>query len=82
MTIIRTSESYFSMPREAARDERLTFQERGVLVYMLSFPDGEPIEVDGIPLNGLKEKGLHRILKKLSRYGYVTLEFEENEAGS
>ena len=78
-TIIRSPRTqdnpYFMCRRATAQDNRLSFEARGVLVYLLSKPDTweiQPAELQ--TAGGCGRDRIYRILKELREAGYLVQE--------
>lgn len=73
--IIRTLHTadrpYFAMSRAAAQDARLSWEERGMLAYLLSKPDDWQVNVKDLQQNCGRDK-VYRILADLEAHGYLT----------
>lgn len=68
--------------RATAQDNRLTFQARGMLAYLLSKPDTweiQPAELQAAGRCGRDR--VHKILSELEEYGYLTKEQPRIEEG-
>lgn len=75
MTIItrKRADQYAIVPNAVANDERLTFEERGVLVYLLAKPHDWNVSVANLQnVGGIGRDKVYRILKKLAEIGYIT----------
>ena len=76
-TIIRAPRSsehpYFVCRRACAQDDRLTWEARGVLWYVLSKPDDWEIQETDLSQHCGRDK-VRKILKELEKYGYLTRE--------
>lgn len=70
----RSGTGAFPFAREAARDNRLSLQARGLLAFILSFPDGaevDPTEMArDLPFPNTA-KDVRLALADLERYGYL-----------
>jgi hypothetical protein len=73
-TIIRakhdTNNPYFMMQRDTAQDERLSWESRGMLCYLLSKPDNWAIQVIDLTQQCGKGK-VYRIITELKKSGYI-----------
>lgn len=83
-TIIRTPKerNYFSVARATAQDSTLSFEARGVLLYLLSKPDDWIVQ----PADLMREGGIGRdkaksLLKELREAGYIQTEMLHDELG-
>jgi DNA-binding transcriptional ArsR family regulator len=76
-------EANFVMVRNAvARDERLSFRARGVLVAILSRPDDWSISAENLAREGSESVGvIYKTLKELEEAGYVKRRRVRNELG-
>lgn len=74
---------YAQIPNSTLRDDRLSFEARGVLAMILSLPDDWSINVAWIckqsPSAG-RDK-VTRILKELQDFGYMVKRVKQNEDG-
>lgn len=75
-----TENPYFLMARATAQDERLSFEARGLLAYLLSKPDGWEVKVFDLTQN-CGENRVYRILKELRSNGYMTFQRTRGEDG-
>ena len=74
MSIIRVvkDSKYFAASNEPFNDERLSWEARGVMGYLLSKPDNWQVMFNDLVNNGpAGEKMIRRILKELQEYGYL-----------
>lgn len=83
-TIIRTPKErhYFSVSRATAQDATLSFEARGVLLYLLSKPDDWTVQIADL----MREGGIGRdkakaILKELRAAGYIETEITHDDDG-
>jgi DNA-binding MarR family transcriptional regulator len=76
-------EAHFVMVRNSvARDERLSFRARGVLVAVLSRPDDWSISAENLAREGNEGvQTIYRALKELEAAGYVERRKVRNKAG-
>jgi hypothetical protein len=84
MSIIRQPHrrNYTVLPNAALRDERLSFRATGLLTYLLSLPDGAPI--DSVALSQRKSEGRNAIraaYRELIDAGYVVRSKEQKDDG-
>ena len=84
VTIIRALHSkenpYFMMLRDTAQDPRLTFEERGMLAYLLSKPgDWEIKEADLQKVGNCGRDKVRKILDCLNEHGYLTKAHEREK---
>lgn len=85
-TIIRTpkdgSSPYVATSRAAAQDERLSFEARGMLWYLLSKPNDWEIVIGDLGRAGKCGRNrVYRILRELQKYGYLVRERVRDEKG-
>lgn len=82
ITIVRAEHSsanpYFMMARETAQDERLSFEARGMLAYLLSKADGWKILVSDLCQQCGRTR-VYRILNELKAAKYI--EYERKSGG-
>lgn len=74
MTIItrKRADQYAIIPNAVASDDRLTFEERGVLVYLLAKPHDWNVSVKNLQNEGgIGRDKVYRILQKLEEVGYL-----------
>lgn len=77
---------YFSMARKTAQDNRLSWEARGVLSYLLSKPDDWKVLIVDLKQNCGRDK-VRKILNELKTFGYLEItqlhdakgKFQENE---
>jgi hypothetical protein len=64
---------YLQIRRSTAQDARLTFEARGVLLYLLSKPEGWTVlNSDLLKQGNIGMHTLKRVLKELEQYGYMS----------
>ena len=64
------------------RDERLSFEARGFLAFLLTFPDDWEFNYNGLSsMTGLSEKTIMRLVKELKTAGYISQKKRKNGAG-
>ena len=85
-TIIRTPKGsgrpYFTMTLGAAQDDRLSFEARGLLCYLLSKPDDWEVKIDDLKRAGnCGRDRIYRILEELLAAGYLERIQERDEQG-
>lgn len=69
---VKKAKDYFTASNEPFNDERLSWEARGALGYLLSKPDGWEIkEKDLINKGPAKLHKVTRMIKELKRYGYI-----------
>jgi hypothetical protein len=73
---------FAQIPRALIEDERLTWQARGVLAYLVSKPNDWQVRVTDLVNRGdLKRDGIYGILKELEANGYVGRSQTQETAG-
>jgi hypothetical protein len=74
---------YRMVSRSAMEDDRLTFEARGVLAYILVKPDNWHVQVADLRRAGnLGRDKTYRILNELIAFGYVVREIERQADGT
>ena len=64
---------YLQIRRSTAQDDRLSFEARGVLLYLLSKPEGWTVlNSDLLQQGNIGMHILKRLLKELEQYGYMS----------
>ena len=84
MTIItrKRSDQFAIIPNAVASDDRLTFEERGVLVYLLAKPHDWNVSVKNLQNEGgIGRDKVYRILQKLEQVGYLKREQTKSSDG-
>ena len=84
MTIItrKRSDQFAIIPNAVASDDRLTFEERGVLVYLLAKPHDWNVSVKNLQNEGgIGRDKVYRILQKLEQIGYLKREQTKSSDG-
>ena len=84
MSIIRVvkDSKYFAASNEPFNDERLSWEARGVMGYLLSKPDNWQVMFSDLVNSGPAGiKVITRILKELQEYGYLERERLNNGGG-
>lgn len=80
--IIVPERGYFSLPRNAAQDERLTLETRGLLALMLSLPHDWDYTVSGLAVKaGCGREKMRRMLRELEGVGYLAREQTHDGGG-
>lgn len=82
MTIITRSrtENYAIIPNSVTEDNRLSFEARGVLCYLLAKPNNWQIQITDLQKQGgFGRDKAYKILKELRSVGYLSLEVTRNE---
>lgn len=85
MSIIRVkkNENYFASSNEPFNDERLSWEARGAMGYLLSKPDDWQVRFYDLVNRGpAGEHKMRRILKELEKYGYLERERIQKEDGT
>lgn len=73
---------YYSMPRGAAQDERLTLEARGLLALMLSLPENWDYTVSGLAVKAACGRDrMRRMLRELEAVGYLVREQSHDSEG-
>lgn len=65
------STAYFLMARSTAQDDRLSFEARGILAYLLSKPDTWLVKVKDLQFDYCGRDKVRRILDELAQAGYI-----------
>lgn len=74
--------SYFSVSRQTAQDNRLSFEARGILFYLLSKCDSWQVRVDDLRREGgCGRDKIYRVLKELTDAGYLRQEMKKDGKG-
>lgn len=84
MSIItrKRRDSFAIVPNAIANDERLTFEERGVLIYLLAKPDDWNVSVVDLQRRGgFGRDKAYRILQKLVTVGYIRRKQSKDASG-
>lgn len=84
MTIItrKRADQFAIIPNAVASDDRLTFEERGVLVYLLAKPHDWNVSVKNLQNEGgIGRDKVYRILARLKEVGYLKRERTTDEQG-
>jgi hypothetical protein len=77
------SEKFTVIRRALAQDKRLSFQARGLLVYVLSKPPKwKAKDIDLMREGGIKKHAYGSIMAELKTYGYATRLRERQEDGT
>lgn len=84
ITIIRAEHGpknpYLMLLRATAQDETISFEARGLLIYLLSKPDNWTLMVaDLMRAGGCGRDRIYRIVKELCDAGYICRTFEKDE---
>jgi hypothetical protein len=85
MTIItrERSERYAIVPNAVADDDRLSFEARGMLLYLLAKPNNWQVSIHNLRRAGnIGRDKVYRILNELIGAGYITRRAERNPDGS
>ena len=76
------SDNYMVISNGIARDERLSFEARGLLVFMLSMSDDWNFSIKGlVNQTGMKRSVILRIVKELRDCGYILIKQETKKDG-
>ena len=76
------TDNYMVISNRIARDERLTFEARGLLVFMLSMSDDWNFSIKGlVNQTGMKRSVILRIVKELRDCGYILIKQETKKDG-
>lgn len=85
-TIIRTpkdgSRPYFAVSRATAQDKSLSYEARGLLLYLLSKPSDWKVVINDLTISGCGRNKVYRILKELIDKRYIVREAVRNEDGT
>lgn len=84
MTIItrKRKDQFAIIPNAVASDKRLTFEERGLLVYLLAKPNDWNVNVRNLQAEGgVGRDKVYRILGKLQEVGYVQRNHVQDDKG-
>ncbi len=84
MSIIRTKKDrgYFAVSNEPFNDNRLSWEARGMMAYLLSKPDGWIVRTgDLIKQTSASKYKTQRIINELKEAGYIRRFREQNDAG-
>ena len=74
---------WFQISRQLAQDPRLSFEHRGLMLYLLSKPDNWTVTVLDIQREGNMGKDkAYRLLKELQAFGYILYEHDRGPDGS
>jgi len=74
---------YRLINRHAMEDDRLTFEARGVLAYILVKPDNWKIQIADLRRGGnMGRDKTYRIINELISFGYIIREAERNKDGT
>lgn len=85
MSIIRVnkSEQYTVIANQPLNDERLSWEARGVLAYLLSKPDGWQVRIADLVNRGPAQRAkIRRILQELEGSGYLYRHQERGAGGT
>lgn len=84
MTVVtrKRSGNFAVVPNAIAEDERLSFEARGLLVYLLAKPHDWKVQVGDIRRSGkIGRDKAYKLLKELRDTGYIVLE-QQRDAGA
>ena len=74
--------NYMVISNGIARDDRLTLEARGLLVFMLSMSDDWNFSIKGLmSQTGLKRSVILRMVKELTEAGYISHKQEHEKSG-
>ena len=80
--IIIRERGYFSLPRNAAQDDRLALSTRGLLALMLSLPPDWDYTVTGLAVKaGCGREKMRRMIRELEDVGYLIREQAHGDGG-
>lgn len=80
--IVIRERGYFSLPRSAAQDGRLSLETRGLLALMLSLPPDWDYTVTGLAVKaGCGRDKMRRMVRELEAIGYLVREQAHDEGG-
>jgi hypothetical protein len=71
---------YFSMNRNSAQDDRLSWEARGVLAYLLSKPDDWQVQIKDLQQHCGRDK-VRSILNELQEFNYLEVEQVHDKLG-
>ena len=72
---------YFIMRRDSAQDDKISWEARGVLAYILSKPDDWVVQVKDLQQKKCGRDKVYRILDELKSAGYLERERRQIENG-
>lgn len=81
MTVVtrQRSENFALIPNAVAEDERLTFEARGLLCYLLAKPNNWKVVIGDIQrAGGIGRDKAYKLLKELRETGYVHLDVQRD----
>jgi len=79
----RSRDSVALIPNHVADDERLTFEARGVLLYLLAKPEGWQVQTSDLQRKGgIGRDKVLRIIGELEAAGYIVRERARGEGGA
>lgn len=79
----RRRDSFALIPNHVADDERLTFEARGVLLYLLAKPEGWQVQTSDLQRKGgIGRDKVLRIIGELETAGYIVRERARGEGGA
>lgn len=80
--IVIRERGYFSLPRSAAQDNRLSLETRGLLALMLSLPPDWDYTVTGLAVKaGCGRDKMRRMVRELESVGYLVREQAHDGGG-
>lgn len=84
MTVVRRkrSDNFTIVPNIVAEDQRLSFEERGLLTYLLAKPNDWTVTIPDIMANGgVGRDKAYKLLKGLRQAGYIAVETVRDQTG-
>lgn len=84
MTVVtrQRSENYAIIPNAVAEDDRLTFEARGLLCYLLAKPNCWKVRITDIQKSGgIGRDKAYRLIKELRDVGYIVLDVRRAPGG-
>lgn len=80
---VKHERQYVCVSNDVARDGRLTLRARGLLVHLLSLPDGWEVSSERLADACIEGRdAIRKTLTELEQYGYVLRQRERSEAGT
>lgn len=84
--IIRTPKDsdhpFLAISRALAQDKRLSYEARGVMLYLLSKPNNWEVRPAELEMQGCKRDKVYRILDELKKFGYLVREKQRRADGT
>lgn len=76
------NDNFVQVKNETVRDDRLSFEARGFLFYMLSLSDSWDFSIEGLAYQtGLSTKVVMRLIGELKACGYIRQVWKKDKAG-